>query len=182
MGIIHKPKTKYNEGPDIDLVKKYIDYDRDTGVFTWKVNRRYTARKGSVAGLKNDSGYILLTIESKRYRAHRIAWLLVHGEWPKNQIDHINGVRDDNRIENLRHVTNAQNAANASLMPCNTSGFKGVTYDKDRSKWHSQIKKDAKKYFLGRYDCKIEAAKAYDKKAIELFGEYAKTNKSMGLY
>lgn len=91
-------------------------------------------------------------------------------------VDHINGDKLDNRKSNLRVCTNAQNSANQQLRAANTSGYKGVTLDKRRGKWIAQIRINYKNNFLGYFDDKIEAAQAYNRKAKEVWGEYAKIN------
>ena len=86
-------------------LKELLDYNPETGLFTWNVYNNI--KNKTTAGTFND-GYIQIKIKQKIYQAHRLAWLYVYGEWPKGQIDHINGIRDDNRIENLRDVTNRE--------------------------------------------------------------------------
>jgi len=85
-------------------VKELLQYETETGVF-------YTLN-GKVSGGKNSKGYVLLRVKGEKHYAHRVAWLYVNGEWPVNQIDHINGIKSDNRIENLRQVTHQQNQFN----------------------------------------------------------------------
>lgn len=109
--------------------------------------------------------------KSKTYLIHRLIIDIPIGM----QIDHINGNRLDNRRENLRVCTPKQNARNRSLQ-ANSSGYKGVNWDKQMKKWRSKIKIDGKQIFLGLFDNKLDAAKAYDKSAIELFGEFAHPN------
>jgi hypothetical protein len=100
-------------------LKKYLNYDPETGVFKRKINSG-KAKIGDVAGGINGSGYICIRINSVKYRAHRLAWLYVHGKFPDNQIDHINRVKNDNRIDNLRDVTQSVNARNRDLLSTNT--------------------------------------------------------------
>jgi hypothetical protein len=97
-------------------------------------------------------------------------------------IDHKNGNGIDNRKCNLRICNCSNNSANKTMQKNNTSGFKGVSWKKDVKKWRVKVIKDGVNYSAGYYDDIIEAAKAYDKKAVELFGEFARTNKMMGLY
>ncbi len=98
------------------------------------------------------------------------------GEWPKDQVDHINQVKDDNRWCNIRECNSSQNKGNELLRADNTSGYKGVVWDKDRNKWRAQISINNKQTNLGRFDCKYEAARAYNEAAIEHFGEFACLN------
>jgi hypothetical protein len=133
-----------------ERLKELLDYDEKTGVFTWKADgRRHVA--GSIAGHEKPNGYLHLWIESKKYHAHRLAWLYVHGNMPKHQIDHINHNRADNRIVNLRDVSPLENQRNASLRNDNSSGVCGVCFDKTRNKWISRIKLEGKRKNLGRF-------------------------------
>jgi hypothetical protein len=114
-------------------LKSLLDYDQSTGVFTWKSkdqkhltwNKRYS---GTQAGtLKADSGYIIISINKKPYRAHRLAWLYTYGEMPTNQLDHINGIRNDNRLINLRDTQQGENHKNKRLLTTNKTGYHGIT-------------------------------------------------------
>lgn len=171
-----------------EVVRDLLDYDPETGVFRWKFrDRKYcesdkswkicnTRREGKTAGtLDKSDGYRRIKIFTKFYKAHRLAWLHYYGEWPSDQIDHVNCIRDDNRIENLREATNQQNGMNSSSQ-FGTSQYKGVCWDKHRNKWQAQIGINGKLKKLGRFEIEIEAARAYDRAAIEHFGIYAKLN------
>lgn len=132
-----------------ERLRELLDYDPETGVFTWRVSRR-GAKKGCVAGSLSH-GYIHIRVDEKPYRAHRLAWLYMHGYFPENQIDHINRVRDDNRIINLREVSIQCNARNRGVRSTNTSGVVGVYWYKAIKKWRVQIKADGKNLHLGYY-------------------------------
>jgi len=107
-------------------------------------------------------GYISISINRNRYLAHRLAWLYENGDWPKQDIDHINGNRSDNRIENLRDVSHQVNCQNKrSIGKQNTSGFLGVNWRKDRQKWRAVISTRRKQKFLGFFDTAQEAHQAY---------------------
>lgn len=153
--------------------RQLLSYNPETGTFTWRVGRRGTARVGSVAGRPNGRGYFRIRIYGRRYCAHRLAWLLTHEVWPENQIDHINGRRDDNRLCNLRLATRSENTRNAKRRSDNTSGFKGVGFHKAQGKWRARIKIDGRRKDLGRFDTPEEAHAAYCKAAAELHGEFA---------
>jgi hypothetical protein len=97
-----------------ERLRELVDYDPETGKFTWTRNRAYKALGGTAAGYLNTNGYARITIDSVSHAAHRLAWLHVYGEWPKASIDHINRNRQDNRIANLREATQSEQNANSS--------------------------------------------------------------------
>ena len=140
-------------------LKELLDYNPDTGVFTWRVSRG-SVKSGSVAGSENSEGYLQIRIYGKPYRAHRLAWLYTHGEFPTGQLDHINRVRTDNRISNLRAATNAENTQNRSKRSDNTSGVIGVSWHKRIGKWLAHIKLNGRLKHLGYYGTIEEAAAA----------------------
>lgn len=130
-----------------DRLKQLLTYDAETGVFTW-VNR-----KNNVAGATDAYGYIVIRIDKILYKAHRLAWLYIYGFFPASNLDHINQVKNDNRISNLRVVSQSQNMQNLS-------GLKGITWDTSRKKWCARIKVMYKTIYLGRFDNKDEAIAA----------------------
>ena len=132
-----------------------ILYNPTTGKFTRKVGKN---RVGS----KDKDGYIVIKINNKNYKAHRLAWFLFYGKWPVLQIDHINGVRDDNRIENLREVTSQENNFNRKPKPGSTSKHKGVSWCKRDKRWIAQICVDGKNTRLGSFKNEEHASAAYD--------------------
>ncbi len=141
---------------------KYLHYDKNTGIFTNKITRGSRGIKGAVAGNIQQNGYRYLKIDGKLYRASRVAWFYVYGVMPKNQIDHINRVRDDDRIVNLRDVTNQENCRNQGIPKHNTSGVVGV---KERNgRWVAEIKINYKSTHIGSFDTKEEAVAARLKK------------------
>ena len=121
----------------------------------------------------NRQGYIITTFRKIRYRAHRIIWFLVKGEQPPENLDHINNDKADNRIENLRVATTAQNAHNERTPINNTSGVKGILWDKQTSKWRGQVKANGKKHCAGRYAEIKDAEDAVRELREKLHGEYA---------
>jgi hypothetical protein len=155
-----------------EYVRSILDYDAETGVFTW-VNARGNLKAGSVAGTVDYQGYVRISINERRYRAHRLAWLYVHGEKINVEIDHINGVKSDNRIANLRTATRSQNEANKAKTQKNTSGYKGVSWHKDVKKWIAHIMVNQKAKYLGSFSTREEAHKAYCSAANDIFGEFA---------
>lgn len=157
-------------------LKDFASYDAETGLF---IRNRPTGRwdrfpAGTVIGKANRLGYIELRIDGKLYRAHRLAWFYCFGQWPKNEIDHINGNPSDNRIANLREATRSQNGSNLKLSKANTSGLKGVHLHKP-GVWRARIAPRKKSICLGLYDCPAAAHFAYVIAAKELFGEFSRT-------
>lgn len=136
-----------------------LKYDAETGVLTWMVNRPRVSI-GTTAGYKTSNGYIGVRVLGKEYKAHRLAWFLTHGHWPKFDIDHINGVKSDNRLSNLRDVpraVNCQNRWNARVD--SATGVIGVT--RNRHKFKATIQMDGVNHYLGTFNTKDEAAAAY---------------------
>lgn len=134
-------------------VTELLNYDIETGLFTWKKQRR-GIQVGKPLGTDNGFGYLRITVLGQSCYAHRLAWLYVNGEWPTEQIDHINGIRGDNRICNLRSVTNEENAQNKTKA-------KGVSWHKKANKWqaHACIRKSNK--YLGLFNSYEQARQAY---------------------
>lgn len=140
-------------------LKELLHYNPKTGVFTRRIATSRRVKSGDIAGSKNGDGYILIMVDSKRHLAHRLAWLYMHGVWPTDQIDHINGDRADNRRCNLREATRAENAQNTIARPNNKVGYLGVT--KDRSKYKAQIGVDGAIINLGLFATPEQAHQAY---------------------
>lgn len=122
------------------------------------------------------NGYIYPSINGRRYPGHSLVWLLEYGVWPKGQLDHINGVRDDNRPCNLRECSNAENNRAVGIKKNNTSGYKGVSLNKASGRFYSYIRVNYKRIHLGCFDSPEEAAKAYNAAALKYFGEFASLN------
>ena len=164
--------TEPQESPAQDItaerLKELLHYEPETGIFTWKVRTANQVKVGDVAGCPDGRGYLLIQLQSRLYRAHRLAWLYVYGEWPKDQIDHINRIRSDNRIANLRDVSHKQNNQNKSKPSNNTSGHPGVVWHKRISKWQVKIKHNYKYIHLGYYT-NIEDAIAARKAAEKIY-------------
>lgn len=138
-----------------------FEYDAESGVFTRKTafNRW---RVGDKVGYVNTCGYIEAGVDGNCYGVHRLAWIYINGDDPVEEIDHINGVRDDNRIVNLRPATKAINAQNKRIARADSeSGILGVCWHKASSKWVAQIQVSGKKKHLGIFGDKFDAHEAY---------------------
>ena len=151
-----------------EYLRSVLHYEPEIGIFTWKVSTSRRVKVGGVAGCQSGHGYLRIAVQSRLYKAHRLAWLYVYGAWPKDQLDHINRNRSDNRISNLRGVTNKQNLQNASKYSHNTSGHTGVCWHKQCSKWVAQIAHNRKHLSLGLFT-NIEEAVAARKAAEKLY-------------
>ena len=151
-----------------DYLKSILRYDSETGEFAW-VRKIPHSKPGLKPGGVCAQGYWRIKINKKTYKAHRLAWLYVHGEFPKEFIDHINGIKVDNRICNLRMASNAENQMNrAKPAYTNNSGFLGVNLNKDVNKFAARIQVEGKRLHLGYFDTPEEASCAYMAKKLEL--------------
>ena len=149
-------------------LKKHLYYDKDTGIFTHKINKRRN-KAGDIAGsFDKNCGYVSLSINHKKLAAHRMAWLYVYGEMP-NVIDHQNRNRADNRIDNLRNVTQSENNRNMPINSTNKSGVIGVFWCNTTSRWCSRITVDSKLKTLGYFSEFSDAVNAR-KNAEVLYG------------
>lgn len=162
-----------------ELVADVLSYDRESGILTWKASpgRRpqwNACWAGKPAGSLMDDGYIRVSIRGQLYGAHRVCWLLETGAWPVGNLNHRDTVRSNNRFDNLRPATRAQNCQNTGISKANTSGFKGVCYNRTAGKWQSQIRKDGKRTYLGLFGTAEEAHAAYCRAATEMHGEFAR--------
>jgi len=110
-----------------ERLKEILEYDEETGFFHWKKRIAHCVHIGDVAGKVDRYGYVTIGLYVKEYRAHRLAFLYITGEWPKNNVDHINGIRDDNRWENLRDVSSVHNMRNQKKSIRNKTGIVGVS-------------------------------------------------------
>lgn len=142
-----------------DRVRELLNYDPETGLLTWRVNRS-KAKAGSVAGIKYKHR-IDVGIDGGLYRAHRIIWLFVYGKWPDKTIDHIDGDPHNNRLQNLRDVSNIVNCQNKHRAPISnkSSGLLGVS--RNGNKWQAGITVAKKTIHLGRHATAEKAHDAY---------------------
>lgn len=156
-------------------IRDFFEYDPITGIITARVSFGPHKANSRVGGRKRN-GYRVVGAFWKVYPEHHLAWFLYHGRWPTEAIDHINGVRDDNRIENLREVTHAENCKNRRRMKNNSSGVQGVYYSERHKMWKANIQANGHAVFLGYYRTIDEATIA--RKAAERALGYHKNHGS----
>lgn len=153
-------------------LKLILDYNPDTGIFTWKLWRGGNAIAGSVAGHVDTRGHVQICINGKMYAAHRLAFLYMTGKFPDQLTDHVNCKKTDNRWNNLRPATPSQNCHNARRYKNNTSGFKGVSFH--HGKWNGRVKKNGITHDCGHHQSPEKANQAVISKRNELHGVYAR--------
>jgi HNH endonuclease/AP2 domain len=180
-------------GLTAEMARMLLDYDPETGILRWKARSadwyeddenmsavgRSSSFNGRFAGKIAGSskcrlGYRNLAIFNQKYLCHRIIFLIMTGDWPTCHIDHANRNTDDNRWSNLRPASRSENIANSKRRSTNTSGHKGVCWDKSRNKWRAEIKAHGKKQLLGRFNTFEEAVAAYSSAAFERFADFAR--------
>ena len=142
-----------------EQIAKELAYDSDTGDFTW-IRPRIGVKVGHKAGCTMSRGYVQIMLGYEKYQAHRLAWFVVYGDWPKGQIDHIDGDKANNRIDNLRDVGGSENSHNC-LRPVGKSGRRGVKWNSRKNRWEAGIKINGKRVFLGMYSDVNAAGDAY---------------------
>jgi hypothetical protein len=152
-----------------DILKSHVHYNPETGLFTWLVSKTHNVKIGQVTGCINTDGYLRIMINRKSYLAHRLAWLYMYGNFPL-YIDHINEIKSDNKIVNLRECKKSENLKNIGMLRNNTSGFKGVSWNK--GKWQVRAKLNGKSHYLGMYQDINDAANAYKEFARKNHGEF----------
>lgn len=159
---------------DPKMLCEIFVYDPDTGKLFWKRreggapgwNGKYAGKEAFTS--TSSHGYRQGSLLGGVYRAHRVIWAMVHGKWPEDDIDHINGDRIDNRIVNLRSVSRSENCMNSSVGKRNKSGVVGVSWSKRENKWKAQIQKDGKNIFIGNFVNFEDAVRARMEMQVEL--------------
>lgn len=158
--------------PSPEVLRQLLRYDPDAGLLFWRdrpdesfsslgaAQAWRTRFLGKPAGSDAGSGYLVIRMFGKGFKAHRVAWAMVHGCWPSDTVDHRNGDRSDNRIDNLRDVPRVENSRNVGRTIRNTSGEVGVHWRKDRRKWGARIKVNGKIHSFGDYDTFEDAVAA----------------------
>lgn len=159
-----------------DRLKEYLLYDPTSGFLFWKKSKSRSIFVGKEAGNLTQRGYKTFRFDKKVYKTHRVCWFLYYGNWPKGEVDHINGLKDDNRISNLRDVSHRENMLNKKSQSGSTSKYKGVYWHKSNKKWRATLWNGSSKLHLGMFDCETSAALAYDEAAKQVFGEFARLN------
>jgi hypothetical protein len=146
---------------DVNRVRELLDYDPDTGRFTWKLSRMWKIHIGDEAGFVNKQGYRRIKFDKKVYLAHRLAWAHFYMQDPgQMEIDHIDKNISNNTIINLRLASHSQNMRNKNIYSNNTSGVIGVCFRKDRKKWRSEILINGKTIRLGLFKNKQDAIRS----------------------
>ena len=143
-----------------DRLCELLDYSPETGEFTWKVARKRLAKAGTIAGSTNGSGYRQISVDGNLYLAHRLAWFYCFQEWPLKVIDHINGIKDDNRLDNLQDVSQNTNVRKANTKT-GVSGYRNVR--KVYNRYQAAIKVSGKTIHIGMYDSAEIAHEAVEK-------------------
>lgn len=155
----------------MDRIKQILDYDYLTGIFTWKVNRGRSAKAGDVAGTLID-GYVKIKVFGKLHAAHRLAFEFQGLNLEGVEVDHANGIKNDNRLENLRTVTKSLNQRNSKRRKSNTTGFKNVS--KKGDKFLVTIRTDGKQKYIGKFSDLEFAALVAEEARNKYHGEYAR--------
>ncbi len=148
----------------VERLRELLDYDPDTGVFTRKLSTSRAGKAGSIAGCLKPDGYVHIKISGKSYGAHRLVWLWVYGKWPYAEIDHINRIRNDNRLCNLREASPSENQQNhRKENRSSRSRLLGAHWNKagNKYKWRAQIVVKGQKFHLGLFETAEAAHEAY---------------------
>ena len=154
--------------------RKLLSYDPVTGDLWWKFMPFRRTREGTIAGCVRSDKYRIIGIHGTNFLAHRLAWLITYGDWPKGQIDHVNMNRDDNRLSNLRDVSVSSNQANCRARRDSPFGMKGVGRHKDGKRFRARIHVEGKEIYLGVYSTPEQAHAAYCAASVKYFGEHAR--------
>lgn len=165
--------TKPKNDLTAEQVRAVLHYSPETGVLTWRVDTG-TAKALDTAGVVGDHGYVLVGLRRRVYRAHRLAWLWVHGRWPTGSLDHVDGDRQNNRLSNLREATHTQNLQNSKRAREMASGLKGAYPTANGQTWTSRIRHNGRSVYLGCFSTPEAAHAAYRAAAERLFGEFAR--------
>lgn len=159
---------------EIEKLKDIFLYDKESGLFTWKIKPNKRIQIGDVAGYTHKgTGYVRITFDGTSYRAHRLAWAFMTGSWPEKEIDHKDTNRVNNKWDNLRESTSQQNSFNRNTRSDNTSGVKGVYFIPKSNKWAGVIWLDGKRHYLGSFKTLEEATEVVVKERERLHKAFA---------
>ena len=158
-----------------------LRYDPETGKLFWKIKENAslgwnTRWAGKEAFTAKSHGHHVGRLDGENYYAHRVIWAMQTGEWPEDQVDHINGDRTDNRWVNLRAATVLQNSFNRGPQSNGSSGFKGVTWHSQQGRWAARIQAGGVNKSLGLHDTAEQAAAAYDAAARKMHMAFSRAN------
>lgn len=165
-------RMRRDDSPPTEI-RDFLSYERDTGVFRWIRSPQNRIKVGLEAGSPNQTGYVLIKFRGRFYVRSRLAWWFVHGEMPPSDLDHRNGNRVDDRIDNLRPATGYQNARNGKGY--GRCPYRGVRQH-SCGRWEARITVEHQQINIGLFDTADAAAKAYDRMAVKHFGEFARLN------
>lgn len=171
-----KSRLKIREPLKYARLLEALNYSPESGIWTWRIaTARHQNEIGSLAGRINKThGRLEIGLDGKRYSASRLAWLYMTGEWPEVEVDHWDTNCLNNKWDNLRLATRGQNESNKGITKRNTSGFKGVSWSREKNKWLAQIACGGKHKFIGYFDDPKEAHAAYSRELIAFYGEFAR--------
>ena len=159
-----------------ELLEQYFEYNKDTGELTRKISISQAKAGDKTGRISKSDGYVYVRFSNKRYALHRIAWIMSYGENPKCDIDHINCIRHDNRMDNLRLASRSMNLHNSSARARNTSGHKGIVYvPKGKRKWLAQVTINYKHHYIGVFNTIEEAVIARNNFCKNALGENYRT-------
>lgn len=179
-----KAKTKdFEQTLSQERIRNLFNYDPITGNLSWnnpEAPNKHLA--GRLIRRTNGIKYLLVTYRGVTFCAHRIIWMHFHGQWPSQYLDHINGDSKDNRIDNLRLATHTENRRNTLKYKNNSTGYKGVCFNKRLKRYTAHIRVNKILKHLGVFDTALEAAKAYDDAALLQFGDFACINLGRNYY
>lgn len=159
-------KRKFAVLPSQERIKELLNYDPETGVFTWKRSRGPN-KTAEAAGWKHRTGYLYIGIDNEMFKAHRLAWMVVHGRAPVGMLDHIDRNKENNRISNLREVSEPQNNQNKRTYRNSRSGVKGIGWFAQTGKWRARIQANGRVHSLGlftSFDAALQARQAAEKR------------------
>ena len=155
----------------IERARQLFEIDPETGNIFWKTIGGQKPHRSTAGGIGH-KGYRVIRHGPFLYKAHRIAWLLYTGEWPREQIDHANGQKDDNRKCNLRHASQSENQRNRGVQANSALGLKGVTFHGPSRKYLARVQLQKSRRHIGLFETPEEAHEAYKKEAKKLHGQF----------